>query len=286
MNTVRPGTSNPGKITRSFGGVARNVAENLARLGVGVRLLSVVGDDADGWALVDDLKAVGVDTHLVKVATAHSTDAYGAMLDENGNLLLGISDLGALERLGPDDLEHEWPQLQDASWIFVDCNAPHLLQWLLARKPGGTYKIAVDAVSEAKGLTLPQDLTGIDLLVLNTGEAAAYLGKPDAKALDLAHALQARGVGAVVVTMGADGYVLGSEDFAFFTAVSASIVDVTGAGDAFIAATLYQLLAGDDLRAATRMGAVAAALTVESEESVRRDLSPRMLEQYTAAFQS
>ncbi len=46
---LQPGTSNPGDIRISRGGVARNVAENLARLGEHAVLLSAVGDDRSGW---------------------------------------------------------------------------------------------------------------------------------------------------------------------------------------------------------------------------------------------
>ena len=41
---LKPATSNPARIRRSHGGVARNVAENLARLGQPVRLITVVGE--------------------------------------------------------------------------------------------------------------------------------------------------------------------------------------------------------------------------------------------------
>ena len=58
----RAATSNPGRGVSSFGGVARNVAENLARLGRRAALISAVGDDADGAALVAHLAALGVDT--------------------------------------------------------------------------------------------------------------------------------------------------------------------------------------------------------------------------------
>jgi sugar/nucleoside kinase (ribokinase family) len=50
---LQPGTSNPARIRVSYGGVARNVAENLARLGQPVKLISVVGKDRPGDELLE-----------------------------------------------------------------------------------------------------------------------------------------------------------------------------------------------------------------------------------------
>ena len=73
---VIAGTSNPGSITTSFGGVARNVAENLARLGCNVSMVSRVGDDAFGRALLRLWADEGVDTRGVATDASASTGVY------------------------------------------------------------------------------------------------------------------------------------------------------------------------------------------------------------------
>ena len=55
------GTSNPARIRSSFGGVAHNVAEILARLGQPVSLITAVGRDDAGARLLEQIAAVGVD---------------------------------------------------------------------------------------------------------------------------------------------------------------------------------------------------------------------------------
>ena len=65
---MRAGTSNPASAGASFGGVARNVAETLARLENAVALVSRVGDDAGGAALVSALGALGCDVAGVETA--------------------------------------------------------------------------------------------------------------------------------------------------------------------------------------------------------------------------
>jgi pseudouridine kinase len=62
------GTSKPVNIATSFGGVARNVAENLARLGCEVATVSRVGDDEAGRSVVQHLRSLGVDTSMMSVA--------------------------------------------------------------------------------------------------------------------------------------------------------------------------------------------------------------------------
>ena len=55
------GTSNPSRISTSPGGVARNIAHNLARLGASVGLITVIGDDHQGEAVLEATKAAGVE---------------------------------------------------------------------------------------------------------------------------------------------------------------------------------------------------------------------------------
>ena len=62
LATLTMGTSNPARQDESFGGVARNIAENLARLGAPVSLTTAIGDDSSGRALLAHAEAAGIDT--------------------------------------------------------------------------------------------------------------------------------------------------------------------------------------------------------------------------------
>ena len=259
----RPGTSNPASGTRSFGGVARNVAVNLARLGIAASLVSVLGADEAGRALAEDLAHLGVDTSGLRKQDDARTAEYLALLEPDGSLALGVADMAVLERLGVDDIAGA----PGSAWIFADCNCPGTLLTALLRRPDGR-RLAIDAVSSPKAGRLPERLDGIDLLFLNLDEAAAVLGR-DAASLDAARAideLMARGAASVVLTLGADGLVLGTGSGAplHVPALPTPIVDVTGAGDALIAGTLAGLVRGDALNEAVRVGTAAAALTLGS----------------------
>ena len=262
-----------------FGGVARNVACNLHLLGHAPVLVSYAGDDLDGDALVGDLVRRGIDARFVARVAGATTAQYVAVLDARGELVFEIADMTIFERFASDDrLTSGTPA---AAWVFADANLPAAaIAALAARAGASSYRFAVDAVSRPRASSLPRALHGVDVLFLNEAEAAAYLGVRDAgDAAVLARAVQARGAAAVVLTRGARGAIVatGGEVDTVAAIPAPRVVDVTGAGDALVAATLARLLARSDprgpvdgaaLRAAVAAGVHAAALTIASGETV------------------
>lgn len=277
-------TSNPVSGYRSHGGVARNVTENLARLGVNIGFVSILGDDETGRAILDNLRLLGVDVSRAIVTNEAPTAEYAAILGPDNELALGIADMGIFDLLKPEMLETVWPQLASADWVFADCNLPQAtLEALLAKKSGSRFRLAVDTVSAPKALRLPQDLSGVDLLFLNLDEAHSLLrhpaGTPRLSADQAISALRERGVAKIVMTMGAAGVHIGDENgIRHIASVPAQPVDITGAGDALISGTLYCLLDQKPLPEAVRTGTLLATLTTESDASVHPDLSAQFLE--------
>ena len=277
-------TSNPVSGYRSHGGVARNVTENLARLGANIGFVSILGDDETGRAILDHLRLIGVDVSRAIVTTQAPTAEYAAILGPDNELALGIADMGIFDLFKPDVLETVWPHLASADWVFADCNLPQAtLETLLAKKSGSRFRLAVDTVSAPKALRLPQDLSNVDLLFLNLDEAHSLLrhpaGTPRLTAEQAINALRERGVAKIVMTMGAAGVHIGDETgISHIASVPAQPVDITGAGDALISGTLYCLLDRQELPDAVRTGTLLATLTTESEASVHPELSAHFLE--------
>ena len=276
IGTVHLATSNPSHVRASFGGVARNVAENLARLGVDVLLATQVGDDAAGRSLVDDCIAAGIDASGVAVSAGTPTAEYIAVIDARSELVIGASETVSIDALTVATLASAFADDGRTAWTFADCNLPApVLAALLAHRRAAAHRLAIDAVSIAKVQRLPRDIHGIDVLFLNADEARVVLGAGDDVTLEaMASALRERGAAAVVLTNGARGaHVADASGAAMVAAPSTVAVDVTGAGDALIAGTLYGLLEGEPLAAAVRTGTIVAALTVESPTTVSRTLS-------------
>ncbi len=267
------GTSNPVAGRRGFGGVARNVAENLARLGSAASLITLIGDDDDGRALVEDLTAVGVGTGGVVRVLGRETATYVAVLTPDGELALGLADMAILDGLSARtaDRERRAPGRGRLGLRRLQCDGGSHAA-LADPKRSHRYRLAVDPVSVAKSAHLPDDLHGIDLLVLNRDEAAAILGRRGLLGLDpqeSAAALLRAGAAEVVLTLGADGALAANrEGVVRVAATPATPVDVTGAGDSLIAAVLYALMGDEPLAAAVAFGCRAAALTVASPHTV------------------
>ena len=262
-----PETSNPAGTSSGFGGVARNVAENLSLVGAEVDLLSRVGDDEGGGTLLRHLDALGVGRSGTAAVPGAATAEYVAVLTPGGDLALGLAAMQILDGLTPEALAREAERIAAAEWLFADCNLPAASLLALARRRwGGAYRLAVDGVSVAKSARLPDDLAGVDLLFLNRDEAAAVAGRHGRRDRDpavLAAALRAAGAGAVVVTLGSAGALAAAPEGTLrVPARPATVVDVTGAGDALIAATLASVAAGDMLAEAVRRGCAAAARAV------------------------
>jgi pseudouridine kinase len=272
------GTSNPAEVSTSSGGVARNVAENLAGLLAGydvqVDLVSAIGDDDAGATLLAHLRERRVGTGSVRIHPGESTAQYVAVLEPGGDLVIGIAAMAVLDRVGEADLETAWPE---DGWVFCDTNlaAPVLAGALRLAREQAT-PLAVDAVSTVKVIRLPAELTGIALLSCNRDEARAWLAGHQQEVAgsdtELAARLQAAGAAAVLLTRGAEGVVLADRNgVRELPAVPAEVVDVTGAGDALVAGALAALIIAEprhDLESAARAGIELAARTVASDHSV------------------
>jgi pseudouridine kinase len=279
-----PATSNPAVGSISAGGVARNVAENLALLGVPVRLVSRVGDDDAGAMLLGRLRQRGVDVGPVDVAAVATTAQYVAVLSPDGELVLGVAAMEVLDSITAAELEAAWPR--PGEWLFLDCNLPApVLAAVLARARELHTPVAVDAVSTPKVVRL-DGLAGVRVLFCNLDEGAAlaaWLGIAHPSSADpadpagLAGALVGAGAEAVVLTLGPAGALIADAAGArAVPAAPADVVDVTGAGDALVATTLARLVTGAALDDAVRAGTLAAALTVAVRASVREDLAERL----------
>jgi pseudouridine kinase len=284
LSKLVPGTSNPASQNESFGGVARNVAENLVRLGVPVGLITAVGTDAAGAALLAHAEGLGIDTRGVLRLADAATGTYTAVLDQDGEMAVALADMALYDRVTPDFVASREVQRADAAMVVVDLNLPQeTVAHLVADAHQDGVPLVLVAVSEPKMARLPARLDGARLLIANVGELAARAGRPLETREDIAAAcreVQAQGARDLVITLGADGVLYTTPDgIEHLPAQPADIVDVTGAGDAFAAAVCWSLLQDpDDLRLACLRGLQLSALTLGSAQTVCPTLSDRVFD--------
>ena len=271
------GTSNPGAVTSDYGGVARNVAENLSRLGREVLMVSRVGDDETGRAVVSHLDSLGIDTSPVTISP-RPTASYTAILEPNGELVLGLADMAIYDELTPDLIEPALPRLLECELWFIDANLPAAtIEWIA--RVSAHLALAADAVSVVKSRKLAGILDTVSPLFLNIAQAASLLGVdafPNAEAA--ARAMSQRGL-AGVVTAGAEGVAAWlKNEVRVIPARPAAVRNVTGAGDALIAGALFGITGGvPGFFRAVQLGMTAAAITVESGSTTAPHLTADLL---------
>lgn len=281
------GTSNPGRATMTPGGVGRNIAENLARLGTRTQLVAAVGRDPLGDTLVRETAGAGVRLDQL-VRTDTPTGTYTAVLDDSGELVIAVAAMAASEELSPAHVDVARDVIASADLLVLDGNLRgdtlgHARN--LASTAG--VRTIVEPVSVPKAAALASIPAMFDedhplyLITPNRDEVTALTGLPadtDGELRTAAAHLHDRGVIHVWIRLGAQGSLLSSPSgIALIPAIPTEVADVTGAGDALLAAFCHALLSGADPVEAAHFGHAAATLTIASEHTVRPDLTARLV---------
>jgi len=256
---LAPGADAPGSATRRPGGVALNIASAFRGAGRRATLLSAVGDDTEGDALIKAAEARGVECSLV-LRHGMPTDLYVAIEDVSGELYAATADCAGLEAAGSAIARPLADGRLPRSWTgaaAIDTNVAAETVAFLAEALGGARLVAVSCASAAKvAASGPLLAAPGAVLYLNRAEAEAFCGEPCADARAAASALRARGVGAAVVTDGARAAAhVTPAGLWSAEPPRARVRGVTGAGDVFLAVHVAATLDGAD-----PPGALSAAL--------------------------
>jgi pseudouridine kinase len=280
---IQSGTSTPGSIRVSVGGVGRNIAENLARLGESVVLLSAVGADGSGKRILHQATECGMDVSHVLVSDAHHTAAYLAVLDDTGNLVMSIDDMDiSRELLAPNFVYRRRSLFRDARMVILDASlSPATLRTIFRLARRYNVPVCADPTTASLSTRLCPHLADLSLVTPNGAEAEALCGvrvTGRESGLEAAQKLVSMGVQTAIVTLGATGLVYAtSHESGHVPAIEVEIVDYTGAGDALTAVVIFGLLNEFPIDEAVRLGTSAAALTLHSRETVCPDLSLELL---------
>ena len=166
--------SNPGTVGMSLGGVGRNIAHNLSLLGVDTRMLTVFGDDLYAQKIAASCGELGIDISQSPVITGGRTSTYLFITDEQGDMMLAVSDMDIYRHLTPQMLAQRQKLLCNSQVIVVDTNIPaDSIAWL-AEHAG--VPIFADPVSTAKAEKLRPVLGKLHTLKPNRIEAELLSG--------------------------------------------------------------------------------------------------------------
>jgi pseudouridine kinase len=226
-DSMEAGSSTPGEICVSVGGVGRNIAENLARLGEDVILLSAVGDDESGHRILDQASECGIDVSHVLVDADHGTAGYLAILDKAGNLVSAVDDMAInRELITPDFVYRRRTLFRDARMLVLDANlSPRTLDLVFRLAIRYSIPVCADPTTGPLAPRLGPHLANLTLITPNGTEAEALCGIEVVdrdSGLQAAQRLLSMGVQIVIVTLGATGLVYVTSEAATYQPSNAS----------------------------------------------------------------
>jgi len=267
LKALRRHDSNPGTVHTSAGGVARNVAENLARLGVDARLISAVGNDHHGQVLLQLSRDAGINMQNVHEIASAPTSTYLSILDDSGDMQVAVADMSIIDQVDASRLRPKQAMLQQSSLMILDCNLPDsALAWLSNTFVDKT--IFADTVSTTKAPRIKPYLHSIHTLKTTATEAEALTGlaaRTQTQLKKLARHLHGEGVARVFVTRGDQGVFYSTADAQGVQKQNRSkqeIKNAGGAGDAFLAGLAYTWLEDWPIEKSVKFALAAADITL------------------------
>ncbi len=268
--------SNPGKIKMSMGGVGRNIAENLSRLGITTKMLTAIGNDVYGKKILEEARMVDLDLSKALVLDHYSTSIYMSILDDAGDMKLAMSDMDITDQISVDYLSKYGKLIAGATVVVLDTNLSRaVLEYLMSNFPNTAF--FVDTVSAAKSEKIKGLLGHIHTLKPNRIEAEQMTGVKVNTVEDAKIALQRfqeLGVKRTYISLGTQGIVWGDGvETGVYHPTQVEMVNATGAGDAFMAGLVYGFMEGFETETAIAFAASASALAVQSEETINPELS-------------
>lgn len=282
-NKAQLGTSNPVNVSHTVGGVARNIAENLGRLGMDVSMISASGIDKD-WEIINEASVNYMNLDMVMQMPGSATGSYTAVLDTEGEMIIALANMEIYDSITPEFLQQYESLLGRAKSIVVDLNCPkESVHYLCRTAKQYGVPIFLIPVSGPKMNRLPEELDGVTWLITNRDETETYFQQEIRNETDWRKAVEtwlSRGVKNVVITNGKAGSMIGNSEEGVFHVPAFEtneVADVTGAGDAFSSAVVYSWLEGKSLIEIAKAGSVNAVKTLQSPFTVRQDLSAEQL---------
>lgn len=266
--TLRPHidqTSNPAHIITKAGGVGRNIAHNLARLGAKVELVTALGRGPEAEMILSETNRAGVGTSHV-LRSDGATGTYIAVLDHSGELVTAVNDMTILEALTPALIKTLEPVISASRFVVGDCNLP--VETLTALATLCADKLIIEPVSVPKSKKLLALLQAHKILLAtpNLDQLESLTGTRDIE--KGAKALHALGLRNVIIHAGEQGaFSFDGTNLVHIPSQAKTIIDVTGAGDAATAGLIAGLTQNLPLAKAAELGQKAAAQVIASESS-------------------
>lgn len=267
--------SNPGEISIAYGGVGRNIAQICALLGENIKFVTCFSGDSYGQSMKEDCKRLGMDVSMSSTVEDLPSSMYIALLDNNRDMKLGMSDMRILRRMDAKMLQPILETLHEDDIVIIDSNLDmESIEYIAIHAKA---RIAADPVSAHKASRLKSVLNHLDIFKPNQFEASELTGiwiKDEETARQNLDWFIEHGVKEVIISMADRGILLGTaEHKTWFTHRPINMENATGGGDSLLGAYVASRLAGKCPLESMRFGISAAVISIEQDAVRRRNLN-------------
>lgn len=268
--------SNIGNVGISLGGVGRNIAENIVRLGVNTKLISIIGNDMYGEQILKNSKEIGIDMEESLILDGKDTSVYLSILDKEGDMEIAISGMDIYENMDIEFIKKKQKLIEGSSLCIIDTNIPRdVIEYMVENFKNVDFFL--DTVSTAKTKKI-KDLIGyFHTIKPNKLEAEILTGIKINNIKDLektASLLHQKGVKRVFITLGEDGvFFSDGKLMKHIKSNPVKIVNATGAGDAFVAGLAYGYINDLEIKEMAKLAMYASIVAISHKDTINPHMS-------------
>lgn len=272
--------ANIGTLETILGGVGRNIAENLARLGLDVEFLCVLADDEFSKTIIGSCKELDISIkHSITVKNS-STSVYMAIMDHHNDLALGISAMNIYDSIPESFILNSLKVISENTYCILETNLPtSILELVTNELPD--VKFAMETVSSKKALRAKSVLHKMYILKCNLMEAELLSDMQVVYERDVEKIVEhflSVGIKKVFITMGKDGVAYGDSSAIWTSRINIiEAVNTNGAGDAFMAGLLYGEINGFDMYKMVQFASACAELTIQHKNAVHPEINEQRI---------
>lgn len=272
--------SNAGHITTQLGGVGRNIAINLAQLGVHTNFITAYGDDQNGQTFKEDALRHNINLSYAQQVSGAETSIYLYINRPGGERYIGVDDMDINHQLTPQYLQQQLASINQSSLVVFDANLPTTsIRWLYDNVKVPLY---AKAVSVDKAPNLLQNNVHLSGLVINGVEGSLISGLPIQNQDDAQRAatkLWQQFSCPIYLYVDGQGIFYHDRDQELFEPYlfQPRKLNTNGVGATIIAILAYAKMHGLSQDKILKLAVKAAAMTMATNQSVSRDVNVEKL---------
>lgn len=268
--------SNPGKVNISLGGVGRNIAENMCKLGLNTKLISAIGNDLYGSQILSECKNYGIDVEDCYISNEIPTSIYISVLNNSKDMQVAISHMDILEKIDVSYIDSKHQCINDSLAIIIDTNlSKDVIDYITSIY--SHIPIFIDTVSSSKCVKIKNIVGKFHTIKLNKFEAESLTGIKINNIKDLefcSKKLLDEGVNNIFITLGKDGVFCANKDTSIkIDAVEVDVISATGAGDAFTSALVYSYLNNFDIEHTAKFSMASSIIALSHSSTINPNMS-------------